>query len=176
MDEASIHRVMSGTRTDLLARMMRPGLRLASWAYGSAMIARNFAYDWNLLRSHRVDAPVVSIGNITTGGTGKTPLAAWIVQVVQSFGGRPGILSRGYRSLTPSKNGERVDLGNDEKRVLDRLCPGVPHIQRIDRVEAAKELIDAHGCNVVILDDGFQHRRLERDLNLVLIDALRPWG
>jgi tetraacyldisaccharide 4'-kinase len=79
----------------------------------------------------------------------------------------PAILSRGYRALD--------DRGNDEKRILDRLCPGVSHYQQPDRVASAK-LAVAGGANVLVLDDGFQHRRLMRDLDVVVIDATQPWG
>jgi tetraacyldisaccharide 4'-kinase len=81
---------------------------------------------------------------------------------------RPVILSRGYRSLQNSIN--------DEKLVLDQLCPNVPHLQSPDRVKSARAACEAHRAQVLILDDGFQHRRLARELDLVLVDALDPWG
>jgi tetraacyldisaccharide 4'-kinase len=112
--------------------------------------------------------PVISVGNLTTGGTGKTPIVAWVVELLQQQGRRPGIVSRGYRSLDGQEN--------DEKRLLDALCPGVPHIQNPDRVPGAKRAIAESHCDVLVLDDGFQHRRLARDLDIVLIDALNPWG
>ena len=71
---------------------------------------------------------------------------------------------------------DEADEGNDEKRVLDRLCPGVPHLQQRDRVNSARRIVSEFGCDVLLLDDGFQHRRLHRDLDLVLIDAIQPWG
>ncbi len=112
--------------------------------------------------------PVVSVGNITTGGTGKTPFVAYLSRWFCDAGVRVGILSRGYRSLP--------DRGNDEMLVLDQLCPNVPHIQNRDRVESAHVAWDEFDCQILILDDGFQHRRLARDLDIVLIDALNPWG
>ena len=168
MDEAALHELLSGRCRDVGASLLRGGLNLASWGYGTAMRLRNVAYESGWLRIARVDAPVVSLGNITTGGTGKTPLAAWLANWLTQVGRTPGLLSRGYRSLDGA--------ANDEKLVLDRLCPGVPHIQQRDRVSAARRLVSEHACDALILDDGFQHRRLHRDLDLVLVDALQPWG
>lgn len=174
MDEASLHALLSGRRTDIAARLLRAGLSVASLGYAAAVSVRNRAFDAGWLKVNRAAVPVISLGNITTGGTGKTPMAAWLANWLISAGRKPGLLSRGYRAL--ASDADNDVSGNDEKRVLDRLCPGVPHLQQKNRVEAADRLIREHGCNVLILDDGFQHRRLHRDLNLVLIDALQPWG
>lgn len=175
MDEASLHNLMSGRRRDVGARLLRGALGLASYGYGAAVTLRNAAYDCGWLAVHHAAVPVISLGNITTGGTGKTPLAAWIANWLVEQGHRPGILSRGYRSLN-AEPGSSESVGNDEKRVLDRLCPGVPHLQQRDRVQSSKRLVDETGCDVLLLDDGFQHRRLARDLDLLLVDALQPWG
>ena len=184
MDEAALHELLSGRRRDVGARLLRGGLHLASFGYGAAMRLRNFAYDREWLRVTKVDAPVISLGNITTGGTGKTPLAAWLANWLGEQGRVPGLLSRGYRALGDS-SGRREDgqagglpyvAANDEKLVLDRLCPGVPHLQQRDRVASARRLVEESRCDMLILDDGFQHRRLHRDLDIVLIDALQPWG
>lgn len=168
MDEASLHELLSGHRRDVGAMLLRSGLSLAACGYGTAMALRNFAYDRRCLSITQLDVPVISIGNITTGGTGKTPLAAWLANWLVNEGHSPGLLSRGYHSLDGAEN--------DEKRVLDRACPGVPHVQQRDRIAGAHRLTSEHHCDVLILDDGFQHRRLKRDLDLMLIDALQPWG
>jgi tetraacyldisaccharide 4'-kinase len=129
---------------------------------------RNRLFDWGWKRTHQADVPVVSVGNITTGGTGKTPLVAFLANWFQDQGQKPAILSRGYRA---------VDGGpNDEKLVLDLLCPGIMHLQNPDRVASARHAVTAQQVQVLVLDDGFQHRRLARDLDLVLIDATCPWG
>lgn len=182
MDETALHELLSGRRHDRTAGLIRSGLFIASKFYSTAMTIRNFAYDRGLASVHKAAVPVISLGNITTGGTGKTPMAAYLGNLLTARGFRPGLLSRGYRSLKsdsakdePSSN-EIPDAGNDEKRVLDRICEGVPHLQQRDRVQSAKRAVEEFGCNVLILDDGFQHRRLHRDLDLVLIDGLKPWG
>lgn len=178
MDEAALHELLSGRRRDVAATLLRPTLSVASWGYAGAMALRNVAYDRRWLRVEQVGAPVISLGNITTGGTGKTPTAAWLANWLLSEGHRPGLLSRGYRSLEQQadSNSPSAPAGNDEKLVLDRLCPNVPHLQQRDRVASGRRLVQDFGCNVLILDDGFQHRRLHRDLDVVLIDALQPWG
>lgn len=175
MDEAALHDLLSGRRRDVGARLLRGALSVASGGYSAVMALRNLAYDRRLLTIYHATVPVISLGNLTTGGTGKTPIAAWLANWLLLHGCRPGLLSRGYRALADAQTGSETP-GNDEKRVLDRLCPGVPHLQQRDRVRSARRLVDESDCNVLILDDGFQHRRLHRDLDLVLVDALQPWG
>jgi tetraacyldisaccharide 4'-kinase len=143
-------------------------LRIPAALFGAIARARRAAYDFKLLPRERVPVPVVSVGNLTTGGTGKTPACAWVVHELERRGFRPGLLSRGYRAV-------RAGELNDEGKLLERLCPGVPHVQDKDRARGARELC-ARGVDVIVLDDGFQHRRLSRDLDLVLVDASRPWG
>jgi tetraacyldisaccharide 4'-kinase len=165
----STHRdLISGKKKGPLAQAALWGLSVASFFYGAAVRIRNRAFDLRLLRSHRAAVPVVSIGNLTAGGTGKTPMVAALAEWFTSRGARPVILSRGYRSLS--------DAANDERLVLDQLCPSVVHLQSPDRVASAAHAYRAHKAEVLLLDDGFQHRRLARDLDIVLIDALDPWG
>jgi len=160
--------VISGANRSLLADAARCGLKGASLFYEAAVRLRNGAYNTGLFRVHRVPVPVVSIGNLTAGGTGKTPMVAAVVEWFIARGLRPVILSRGYRATQ--------NAGNDEKLVLDQLCPNVVHLQSPDRVRSAQDACQRHSADVLILDDGFQHRRLARDLDVVLIDALDPWG
>jgi tetraacyldisaccharide 4'-kinase len=160
--------VISGADRSFAAEAARCGLKGASLFYELAVRLRNRAFDTGLFRAHRVPVPVVSIGNLTAGGTGKTPMVAAVVEWFVSRGLRPVILSRGYRSAP--------NAGNDEKLVLDQLCPNVVHLQSPDRVRSAQDACQRHNADVLILDDGFQHRRLARDLDVVLIDALDPWG
>jgi tetraacyldisaccharide 4'-kinase len=110
---------------------------------------------------------VVSIGNLTLGGTGKTPCVEYVAALYRRHRLRVAILSRGYGS-----RGGR----NDEALVLEENLPEVPHLQGEDRAALAQEAVDQFQSEVLVLDDGFQHRRLERDLDVVLLDATNPWG
>jgi len=148
--------------------LLRPVLRVASWGYGAAIRFRNLLFDRGLRKAGGPYVPVISVGNLTTGGTGKTPVVAWVVEQLQTQGRKPGIISRGYRALE--------DGHNDEARVLELLCPGVPHVQNRDRITAARQIVEQHGCDAIVADDAFQHRRLRRGLDVVLIDATNPWG
>ncbi len=112
--------------------------------------------------------PVVSVGNITLGGTGKTPAVEWLARWFRDRGVRVGIVSRGYGAQDGRPNDEALELA-------DKL-PDVPHVLDPDRARGARQAIDALGCQLLLLDDGFQHRRLARDFDLVLIDALEPFG
>ncbi len=136
--------------------------------YCLAVAFRNCLFDWGLKGIHPADVPVISVGNLTAGGTGKTPVVAFLANWFRERGIGAAILSRGYRSAEGGVN--------DEKLVLDQLCPGVPHLQNPDRVASARQAAKEHHAQLLILDDGFQHRRLRRDLDLVLIDATCPWG
>ena len=171
MDEQAYHRLISGQSQTAGGRLLRFLLRGASIPYGAAMRLRNRWYDWGGT-VHSPGVPVISVGNLTAGGTGKTPMVAWIVQQLQQLGRSPGIISRGYRSPSSTDPGE----GNDEKRVLEILCPRVGHIQNRDRIAAARSCLEQHHSDVLVADDAFQHRRLARALDIVLIDATNPWG
>lgn len=162
--------LISGRQRGLGPSLLRFGLAALEPLYAAAVELRNLSYDRGCpcTPMRRATLPVISIGNITTGGTGKTPMTAWIARRLQTQGRRPVLLSRGYKSLNGTEN--------DEKRLLDELLPGVPHLQNPDRVQAAQTATEQQLGDVLILDDGFQHRRLHRDLDIVLIDAVNPWG
>lgn len=158
-------------RTDnnnLLALSIRGGLWVASIPYQLVVNCRNKAYQLGLLRTYRAGVPVISVGNITAGGTGKTPACAAIAKWLRRRGLRVAILSRGYGAL--------ADGLNDEARELDILLPDVPHLQAPDRIETARIAVEELEMQVLLLDDGFQHRRLARDLDIVLLDATNPFG
>lgn len=160
--------VISGRRHGIAAAAIRGILACGEPIYAGAVAARNALFQRRWRKVSRVNVPVVSVGNLTTGGTGKTPVVAAIIAGLQQRGLKPGIASRGYRPLD--------NLGNDEKLVLEIACPGVPHRQNRDRLTAARQLVSDDRCDVVVLDDGFQHRRFARNLDIVLIDATNPWG
>jgi tetraacyldisaccharide 4'-kinase len=132
------------------------------------MNARNRRFDDGRLPIEKVDVPVISVGNLTLGGTGKTPMVEWLARWFQHRGLKVSLISRGYKSAGNDQN--------DEARELEKQLPGVAHWQNPDRVAAARVAISEFGTEVIILDDAFQHRRIARDLDLVLIDALEPFG
>lgn len=185
MNPEELHDILSGKRHSLSAVLCRLGLSLAEPFYNLGVQTIRFLYNNRLKAIHRVSRPVISVGNITTGGTGKTPFTALLVKLLQAQGHKPGIASRGYHAI-PAKSAENssepgqisraVEQGNDEKRMLDQICPGTPHLQSKDRAGIARQLIHEFSCDRILLDDGFQHRKLHRDLDLVLIDAVNPFG
>lgn len=151
-------------------------LRIPAALFGGLARLRGALYDRRWLPVLAVETPVISVGNVVAGGTGKTPFVAWLCARLAARGLRPGILSRGYRPRAFNRPpAPRSEAPNDEARMLAELLPDVPHIQDRDRVRGAGAL-EARGVDVIVLDDGFQHRRLARDLDLVLVDATRPWG
>jgi tetraacyldisaccharide 4'-kinase len=159
--------VISGEKRGAAASLERGALAFLALLYRAALATHNLA--WRLFGSvKRAPCPVISVGNITVGGTGKTPMVAYLARLASEMGRRPLILSRGY--------GGQAGRPNEEARELERLCPGVPHVQNPDRVMAMEEGLARNPCDLIILDDGFQHRRLARDLDIVLIDALQPFG
>jgi len=168
VDEIAFRDVISGRRHGLPAALVRCGLSGLAIPYKTAVSVRNWCYDHGWKRTFAVHVPIVSVGNLTAGRTGKTRVVSFLAHWFQTRGVRVGIVSRGYRA--------DCEQGNDEKRVLDQLCPGVPHIQQGNRVAAATAACRQHACQLLILDDGFQHRRLRRDLDILLIDASNPWG
>ncbi|MDG2223287.1 MAG: tetraacyldisaccharide 4'-kinase [Rubripirellula sp.] len=159
--------VLSGKRKDPVAMTMRGGLRIASWFYRGGIAFRNHRYDRGT-DVHDCGVPVISVGNLTTGGTGKTPIVCYLAKQLRQRGLRVALVSRGYGRGEADSNDEAMELH-------DRL-PDVPHVQDPDRVEAARIAVEELGAEVILMDDGMQHRRLHRDLNLVVIDATCPFG
>jgi tetraacyldisaccharide 4'-kinase len=153
-----------------------------AWLYRGVLAIRNRHYDRpSAVRS--VSAPVVSVGNITVGGTGKTPIVSWIAEELVSMGRKPAIVSRGYGGaagrgpvFVSRGGGPLCDAAQagDEPVQLAAGLPGVRVIVGSDRWAGAAAAV-ADGADVVILDDGFQHRRLARDLDIVLLDASNPF-
>ena len=139
--------------------------RPAEAVYGAAVSFRNRLFDRGWRRARCTARPVVSVGNLTAGGTGKTPMVAHLAEGLAAAGTRPAVLTRGYR-------------GGDEARELEaRLGPGVPVAADPRRARAAERLLARDpAIGAFLLDDGFQHRGLGRDLDLVLVDATAPFG
>jgi tetraacyldisaccharide 4'-kinase len=150
--------------------------------YRGAVAARGAAYRHGWLQRARLDAPVVSVGNLTFGGTGKTPTVIELVRDLVRIGRRPAILTRGYKRrdgnqvvMIGPEPKQAVDEVGDEPLEMARQLPGVPVVVDADRERGGNEAL-RWGADVLVLDDGFQHLKLERDLDLVLIDAGDPWG
>jgi tetraacyldisaccharide 4'-kinase len=159
--------LISGRTRGIGPTILRSALWAASVPYSYAVRLRNRLYDRPSGRRIRVGIPVVSVGNLTLGGTGKTPCVEYVSRFYRRHGIRVTILSRGYGG-----DGGR----NDEAFVLEENLPDVPHLQGRDRVSLARTAIEGLKAELLVLDDGFQHRRLDRDLDLVLLDATNPWG
>lgn len=166
----------------LSAMMLTP---LAT-AYGVVMRARATLYRIGALASHKIEAPVISVGNITTGGSGKTPLVEWIAQRLHLEGRRTCVLTRGYGRADPQRcvvvsDGENIladaRVGGDEPYLLAEKLRGVAAvISDRNRVAAARWALKNLRVDTFILDDGFQYLRIERDLDIVTIDAMNPFG
>ena len=134
----------------------RLGLRLASWPYQFGVRCRNASFDRGWKAIHRAPVPIVSIGNLTLGGTGKTPCVEYVSSYYREHGIRVAILSRGYGAQ---------GVRNDEAMILEENLPDVPHLQDPDRVSAAHRAVEELESELLVLDDGFQHRHLHRDLD-----------
>ncbi len=144
------------TGRGLRARVARALLAPAEALYRAVITTRGMLYDWGVFRAEDFSVPILSIGNLSVGGTGKTPVAAWFARTLSAKGVKPGIVLRGY--------------GGDETIVHQRLNEDVPVIAAADRVRGIREAI-AQGVDVVVLDDAFQHRRAARDADVVLVNA-----
>ena len=165
--------------------VLRATLRVASWMYGTAVATRTAAYRARLFATHRVPCPVVSVGNLTAGGTGKTPCVIYLTRHLQERGWRPVILLRGYgreggTDLLVASTGQGLVVpaaeAGDEASLIAEALPGTPIIVAADRRRAAEVALGSLRADVIILDDGYQHLRLHRDLDILLLDARAPFG
>ena len=173
LNQEAYRKLISGQSKGVAAAIARAVLRVLSWGYASIIIVRNFLYSTGWLKVHKVNATVISVGNITTGGTGKTPLVVWIAnQITQNY--TCAILTRGYKTTQNSKLKTQNYI--DEPEILAKGCPQAKVIVNPDRLAGAQEAIDKYHAKVLIMDDGFQHRRLGRNLDIVTIDATCPTG
>ena len=174
MDQQTYRKLISGQRGGLRAAALRLLLRAASGFYSIAIGLRSFLYSRGWLKVHRVNVPVISIGNITTGGTGKTPLVIWLCNLLHEKNIACAVLTRGYKAAKNSKL--KTQNYSDEPAIFAESCPQTKVIVNPDRIAGAAEAVDRFGAKILIMDDGFQHRRLVRDLDIITIDAMLPFG
>ncbi len=161
-------------------------LTLPSLIYLSVVKIRNFLYDKNILKAFKPRTYTISVGNLTTGGTGKTPITAEIANYLCTKGERTAILSRGYGGRLPNKNVNIISDGTsinydaiqagDEPYWLAKHCPKAAVVTCSSRVKSAKYAQSHLKATRLILDDGFQHRKIQRDLNLLVVDAEKQFS
>ena len=152
--------------------------------YGSGLAVRSGLYATGIFRTRRLPCPVISVGNLTLGGSGKTPLTEVIARIVGELGGKPALLSRGYgrqtRGVQIVSDAAGIKLGarqgGDEPVLLAERLPGVPVVVGENRYEAGRVALERCGAGALVLDDGFQHRTLAKDLEIVSVAGRSPWG
>lgn len=151
-----------------------------SLIYGTAIVLRRWLYRHGWLHSERLPVPVIVVGNITVGGTGKTPMVIWLVEQLRARGWKPGIISRGYggrstrwpREVTATS--DVAEVGDEPVLLAQRLrCPIMVGPRRIDD---ARQLLARHDVNVIVSDDGLQHYALQRDIEIAVMDGQRRLG
>ena len=157
-----------------------------SFIYDIVVRARNIFYRSGFFRSRQVGVPVISIGNLTSGGTGKTPLVEWTARALSSLGLRVCVLTRGYGRENPNQRviasdgtellAQVAETGDEAFMLAERLKGEAAVVCDSDRVSAAHWAIEHLGSEVLVLDDAFQHQRIARDLNILAVDATNPWG
>ena len=180
MNQERYRRLVSGASSGLAAAILRCLLEVVAWFYSIVSGLRNFFYSRGCLKTYRADAAVISIGNITVGGTGKTPLVIWLFNKMtqdprlktQDY--KCAILTRGYKTTQDPRL--KTQNYSDEPAILTESCPEARVIVNPNRVAGAAVAVDEFSTKVLIMDDGFQHRRLGRDLDIVTIDAMCPFG
>jgi tetraacyldisaccharide 4'-kinase len=159
-------------------------LAAAAGGYRGLLGTREWLYRSGVLHSRALPCRVVSVGNLTVGGTGKTPAVEMAVRTLTDIGHRPAVVSRGYgrRSggiqIVADAASIRLDAeeGGDEPFLLARRLPGVPVVVGSNRYEAGRTAVERFGVTAIVLDDGFQHRTLVKDLEIVMARAVQPWG
>jgi len=176
----------------ILHTLLLPLLIPLSWLYGLIIWIRNGLFNFGLFISVSFEIPIISVGNVTTGGTGKTPMVIYFAKLIESSGYKPGIVSRGYRrnsrGLVMVHDGNRfltdVDSAGDEPYLMGKELNTVPIIVCKNRMAGIHELQNNNSVDIVILDDAFQNRKIERNVDVIMISAydkisdyhLLPWG
>lgn len=179
-----MERVLSIDESSPWGWALAPLIPLAS-LYGLAMKSRASLYARGLLRQHTLPCRVISIGNLTVGGTGKTPVVIALASALRDRGRRVGVVSRGYKrsgadAIVEVSDGRSVLGGpgetGDEPLLIAQRCPGVPVVVGADRPAAGQRLIDRYRIDTLIMDDGYQHMALRRDTDILVLDGSVPFG
>ncbi|MBI5834369.1 MAG: tetraacyldisaccharide 4'-kinase [Armatimonadetes bacterium] len=183
--EAWYLETVSGQRRGLLPSLTRGLLAAASWGYSVGLLLRELTYLLRLVRPVHVGAHTVSVGNLTLGGTGKTPAVIHLARRYQAAGGQVAVLIRGHGArklvgcnVVHDGRCEQLTVADagDEALLIARLLNNVPVLAGKDRRITAREAVTRFGATVLLLDDGFQYRRLHVDEHIVLLDATQPFG
>ncbi len=169
-------------------RHLRPTrviLFFLSFFYRLIINLRNWLYDKQIFTSASLSCPVISVGNITVGGTGKTPCVIMVTKILLRHGFKPAVISRGYggkkgKKVNVVSDGSNIlldaEVAGDEPLMLARALPGVPVITGAKRTAAGSAAVRNFGANIIICDDAFQHRKIARDIDIVLLDYERPFS
>lgn len=183
--QAYLYRLIHGEERGVIATLLLALLKGLSWVYSSVIALRVFLYQHGILEQYRLPCKVISLGNITVGGTGKTPTAQTLAATIRDHGFKVAILNRGYRAnwrgtVGVVSDGKHIFMtaheAGDEAFQLAKNLPGIPIIIGKNRALSGQYAVEHFQVDVVILDDGYQHLQLARDVNIVLIDALNIFG
>lgn len=172
-----IHSLAKDEKRGIIAAFFKLVLLLLSFVYRFILLLMNIAYKSKILKVTRLNCKVISVGNITCGGTGKTPFVKMLVEHLSGKGKNVAILIRGYKRELKNSNLQVADIATmgDEGYLLNKDT-NVPVLVGRDRIKTAREARDRYNTDMIILDDAFQHWRLHRDLDIVLINSLNPFG
>ena len=180
-----LYKLVHGEQQGLLGSFLLGLLRMMSFLYGMGVNFKLRMYKWGILTQHHLPCRVISLGNITVGGTGKTPTAQILATTIRDMGYKVVILNRGYRASWKKQVGlvsdgrkiyMTVNEAGDEAYLLAKNLPGVPVVIGRNRSISGEYAVRELHADVIILDDGYQHWQLARDLDIVLIDTLNVFG
>lgn len=180
-----LYKLVHGEKHGILAAVLLGFLRLMSLIYGIGVAFKLAMYRHGILKSHKLPCKVISLGNVTVGGTGKTPTAQRLAAIIRDMGCRVVILNRGYRALWKGQiglvsDGKKIYMtaaeAGDEAYLLAKNLPGVPVVIGKNRSVTGEYAVRRFNAEVIILDDGYQHWQLARDLDIVLVDTINVFG
>jgi tetraacyldisaccharide 4'-kinase len=165
-------------------RAIAAGLTALSIGYRLGLATRGCAYRWGFLATGRLPCPVISVGNITLGGSGKTPMVELVALALRELGASPAVVSRGYArqsrgvAVVADRDGVKLDArrAGDEPLLLAERLPGIAVVVGENRFEAGRTALERCGATAVVLDDGFQNRTVNKNLEILVLNGHAPWG